>query len=397
VRDFAHASNAERVAALLRQSHLNVLYYTAMPRTIPPFRADMVGSLLRPAPLRHARERRANGEITTEELRVIEDREIATIIARQAEIGLALATDGELRRSRWQYDFFWHLTGVERVVRDQGSSFRGVQSRPEGAFVSGKLDFPADHPMLGHFKFLAAHTEATPKMTLPSPLVLHFRRGRAGISRDAYPDIDGYFDDLARCYRKAVRAFYAAGCRYLQLDDTVWAHLGSQREIVLARERGEDVGALPGRYAQLLNRVLADKPADMVITTHSCHGNFRSSWQSEGSYEAIAELLLGGVDYDGYFLEYDSARAGGFEPLRFLPRGKKMVVLGLVTTKTGMLERKDDIKRRLDAAAKVAPLDQLCLSPQCGFASTEEGNTLTEDEQWAKLRMIVELTDEIWG
>ena len=251
--------------------------------------------------------------------------------------------------------------------------------------------------MLEHFKFLKARTKATPKMTIPSPSVLHFRRGRAGISKDVYPDMDGYFDDLANCYRKAVRALYDAGCRYLQFDDTVWAHLGSENELNQARDRGEDVSTLPGTYAKVINRALSEKPADMVITTHSCRGNFRSSWQSEGTYEAIAELLLAGVNYDGYFLEYDTARAGGFEPLRFLPTGDKRVVLGLVTTKTGALEKKDDIKRRIDEAAKFAPLDQFCLSPQCGFASTEEGNILAEEEQWAKLRMIVELADEVWG
>jgi 5-methyltetrahydropteroyltriglutamate--homocysteine methyltransferase len=357
----------------------------------------MVGSLLRTAPLKEARARRERGEINAEELRVVEDEEIEKVIAKQAETGLKLATDGEFRRSRWQYDFFWHLTGVEQVTRVEGSHFHGVKSRPEGTFIGGELDFPSDHPMIAHFKFLKAHTSATPKMTIPSPSVLHFRRGRGGISQDVYSDMEEYFADLAACYVKALQAFYDAGCRYLQFDDTVWAHLGSDDELAKARARGEDIGRLPSIYAKVINRALSSKPADMIVTTHSCRGNFRSSWQSEGTYESIAELLLGGVQYDGYFLEYDSARSGGFEPLRFLPKGHKTVVLGLVTTKTGVLESRDQIRRQLDQALKFVPLEQVCLSPQCGFASTEEGNILSENEQWAKLRMIVELADEIWG
>ena len=366
-------------------------------RTTPPFRADHVGSLLRSAPLKDARARREKGEITAGQLAAVEDREIERIVARQQSIGLKLATDGEQRRSRWQYDFFWNLTGVEQIVRDEGSHFHGVASRPEGTHVTGKLDFPADHPMLAHFSFLKERTRATPKMCIPSPSVLHFRRGRAGISREAYPNLDAYFNDLANVYRKAIRAFYDAGCRYLQFDDTVWAHLGSDDQLRQASERGEDIKRLPHTYAKVINAALAAKPADMTITTHSCRGNFRSAWQSEGTYEPIAELLLSGVNYDGYFLEYDTARSGGFEPLRFLPKGRKTVVLGLVTSKSGTLEQKDAIKRRIDEAAKYVSLDQLCLSPQCGFASSEEGNLLAEDEQWAKLAMVVEIADEVWG
>jgi 5-methyltetrahydropteroyltriglutamate--homocysteine methyltransferase len=233
-------------------------------------------------------------------------------------------------------------------------------------------------------------------MTIPSPSVMHFRGGRGTISTTAYPEMGAFFDDLGTLYGKAIRAFYDAGCRYLQLDDTVWAYLCSKEELEKAKARGEDVGKLPGIYARTINTALKSKPADMTITTHVCRGNFRSRWIAEGGYEPVAEQLLGGVDYDGFFLEYDSDRAGGLEPLRFLPKGKKRVVVGLVTSKTGALEKKDDIKRRLDEAAKYAPLDQLCLSPQCGFASTEEGNVLTEDEQWAKLRLIVEIAREVW-
>ena len=362
----------------------------------PPFRADMVGSLLRTQPLKEARAKHEKGEITPDQLKAVEDGEIRKIIARQADVGLELATDGEFRRSWWHFDFFWHLTGCERVVLDHGIQFHGVQTKPESLKVTGKLDFPADHPMLEHFKFLKANTKATPKMTIPSPAVMHFRGGRAAISPSAYPEMGAYFDDLARLYGKAIKAFYDAGCRYLQLDDTVWAYLCSKEQMDQARQRGEEVDKLAGIYAKTINAALKSKPADMVVTTHVCRGNFRSTWISEGGYEPVAELLLGGIDYDGYFLEYDTERAGGLEPLRFLPKGHKRVVVGLVTSKSGALEKKDDIQRRLDEAAKYAPLDQLCLSPQCGFASTEEGNVLTEDQQWAKLAMIVDVAREVW-
>ena len=367
-----------------------------MQTTTPPFRADMVGSLLRTAPLKDARAKREKALTNPDQLKKIEDEEIRKIIKKQEEVGLQLATDGEFRRSWWHFDFFWHLTGCERVVIDHGIQFHGVQTKPESLKVTGKLDFPADHPMLEHFKFLKANTKLVPKMTIPSPAVMHFRGGRNAISQQAYPDMGAYFDDLAKIYGKAIKAFYAAGCRYLQLDDTVWAYLCSKEQLTEARARGEDADKLAGLYAKIINAALKSKPADMTITTHVCRGNFRSTWISEGGYEPVAEQLLGGIAYDGYFLEYDTERAGGLEPLRFLPKGKKRVVVGLVTSKSGTLEKKDDIKRRLDEAAKYAPLDQLCLSPQCGFASTEEGNVLTEDQQWAKLKMIVDISREVW-
>ncbi len=367
-----------------------------MPTTNPPFRADMVGSLLRTPALKDARARREKGQITPAELAKVEDEEIRKIIRKQEEVGLQLATDGEFRRSWWHFDFFWMLEGCERIVLDHGIQFHGVQTKPESVRVAGRIGFPADHPMLGHFRFLKANTKAVPKMTIPSPSVLHFRGGRASISKDAYPSLDAYFDDLGKTWGKAVKAFYDAGCRYLQFDDTVWAYLCSKEQRDMVRARGENPDELPAIYARTINTALKSKPADMTITTHVCRGNFRSTWISEGGYEPVAELLLGGVDYDGYFLEYDTERAGGLEPLRFLPKGKKRVVVGLVTSKRGTLERKDDIKRRLDEAAKYAPLDQLCLSPQCGFASTEEGNVLTEEQQWAKLAMIVDIAREVW-
>jgi 5-methyltetrahydropteroyltriglutamate--homocysteine methyltransferase len=250
--------------------------------------------------------------------------------------------------------------------------------------------------MLEHFRFVKAHTRVMPKMCIPAPPVMHFRLPKDGIPKSVYPDIDNYFADLGATYAKAVKAFYDAGCRYLQFDDTVWAYLCSPEEMAAARERMPMADNLPQIYQDVINTALKAKPADMTITTHVCRGNFKSTWVAEGGYEPVAERLLGAVNYDGYFLEYDTDRAGGLEPLRFLPKGRKRVVVGLVTSKSGTLEKKEDIKRRLDEAAKYAPLEQLCLSPQCGFASTEEGNILTEDQQWAKLRMIVEVAREVW-
>ena len=367
-----------------------------MKRTKPPFRADHVGSFLRPAALKEARTKREKGAITAAELKAVEDREIEKVIKRQEELGLQLATDGEFRRSWWHFDFLGRLDGVEIYEAEQGIQFRGVQTKAQGLRIVGKVGF-SDHPMLAHFKFLKAHSKVTPKMTIPAPPVLHFRLAKDGIKRGVYPDLDGFFQDLGNAYKQAVKAFYDAGCRYLQFDDTVWAYLCSQEELRKARERMSNVDQLQSIYARVINTALEAKPADMIITTHVCRGNFRSTWISEGGYEPVAETLLGKVNYDGYFLEYDTERAGGFEPLRFLPKGNKVVVLGLVTSKSGTLEKKDDVKRRIEEAAKFAPLEQFCLSPQCGFASTEEGNVLAEEEQWAKLRMIVELADKVWG
>jgi 5-methyltetrahydropteroyltriglutamate--homocysteine methyltransferase len=367
-----------------------------MPRTKPPFRADMVGSLLRPTSLKEARANRAAGFITPEALREVEDHEIEKILRRQEEIGLQSATDGEFRRSWWHFDFLANLEGCQLVQLDHGIQFHGVQTKAETVNVVGKVGFPADHPMLAHFRFLKAHTTLVPKMTIPSPSVLHFRSGYNAI-KAVYPDIDQFFDDLGTAYQKAVLAFYEAGCRYLQFDDTVWAYLCSAEQLEQARARGDDVDRLQERYARTINKALAVKPADMTITMHVCRGNFRSTWISEGGYEPVAETLLHKLNIDGYFLEYDTDRAGGFEPLRFLPKGNKMVVLGLITSKSGTLEKKDDVKRRIEEATKYVALDQLCLSPQCGFASTEEGNILTEDAQWAKLSLIVETAREVWG
>jgi 5-methyltetrahydropteroyltriglutamate--homocysteine methyltransferase len=365
-------------------------------RTKPPFRADHVGSILRTAPIKDAREKHEKGEVNAAQLKEVEDREIEKIIKKQEEIGLKLATDGEFRRSWWHFDFFGMLDGVEIYQLDHGIQFQGVETKPRSIRVTGKIDF-SNHPMIEHFKFLKAHTKVTPKMTIPAPSVMHFRLEPNAVAKSAYPSRDAIFDDLAGAYQKAVKAFYAAGCRYLQFDDTAWAYLCSQEELKKAKDRGLDVDHLQETYTRCINKALEAKPTDMTITTHVCRGNFRSTFISSGGYEPVAENLLAKCNYDGYFLEYDTDRAGGFEPLRFLPKGNKIVVLGLVTSKSGRLEPRADIHRRIDEAAKIVPRDQLCLSPQCGFASTEEGNVLAADEQWAKLRMIVELAEEMWG
>jgi methionine synthase II (cobalamin-independent) len=365
-------------------------------RTKPPFRADHVGSILRTAPVKQARALREKGEITPAQLKAVEDREIEKIIKKQEEVGLQLATDGEFRRAWWHFDFFSMLDGVELYELDHGIQFQGVQTKMQSIKVTGKIGF-SNHPMLEHFKFLKAHTKVMPKMTIPAPSVMHFRLEPGAVSKDFYASRDAIFDDLAMAYQKAIMAFYDAGCRYLQWDDTAWAYLCSKDELKKAKDRGLDVDHLQETYTKCINKALEAKPADMTITTHVCRGNFRSTWISSGGYEPVAANMLGKCNYDGYFLEYDSERAGGFEPLRFLPKGNKIIVLGLVTSKSGRLEPRDDLKKRIDEAAKIVPLEQLALSPQCGFASTEEGNVLAEEEQWAKLKMIVELSKEVWG
>jgi 5-methyltetrahydropteroyltriglutamate--homocysteine methyltransferase len=364
-------------------------------RASPPFRADHVGSLLRTPAITRARAQHARGQIGTAHLKAIEDDEIEKIIAKQRDVGLRSATDGEYRRAWWHFDFFGQLDGVELRDASSGIQFQGTQTKAQAPHIVSALGFPQNHPMLDHFRFLRSHTDATAKMTIPSPNVLHFRL--ASVDKALYPDRDALFAALAETYRQAVRAFYDTGCRYLQFDDTAWAYLCSMDEVEKARERGTDVDHLAHSYARMINDVLAAKPKDMTITTHVCRGNFRSTWITSGGYEPVAEVLFGGCNYDGYFLEYDSDRAGGFEPLRFFPKGNKQLVLGLVTSKSGRLEPRDEIKRRIEEASKYVALEQLCLSPQCGFASTEEGNVLAEDEQWAKLRMIVELAEEVWG
>ena len=367
-----------------------------MPRTKPPFRADHVGSLLRPAALKQARAKRERGEITAEELKTIEDREIEAVIRKQEEAGLRSVTDGEFRRAFWNYDFLGQLDGVEAYLGERKIKFQGPQPKPMMLRVIGKLGGYRAHPMIEHFKFVAAHAKATPKMTVPSPSSLHFRYGRDAVPVEIYPDMDDFYRDLGEGYRKALRAFSDAGCRYLQLDEVNFTYLCDPKLRAFVANRGEDPETLPHVYARMINAALSDVAPDVTKAMHLCRGNFQSTFVASGGYEPVAEILFNEINIDAYFMEYDSDRAGGFAPLRFVPKGK-MVVLGLVTSKSGTLESKDELKRRIDQAARYIDLDQLCLSPQCGFASTEEGNILAEDEQWAKLRRIVEVADEVWG
>ncbi len=366
-----------------------------MQRTKPPFRADHVGSLLRPSALKQARERRAKGEISAAELKTVEDREIENAIRKQEAVGLQSITDGEFRRSWWHLDFLWGLDGVERHVMDTGIAFAAVTTRNEGVKVIGKIGF-SNHPMIEHFKFLKAHTSRTPKMTIPAPSAIYGRPNATPIDRSIYPNLDNFFADLGQAYKKAVRAFADAGCRYLQLDEVFIAMLCDPHYRQQMRDRGDDPDALGPLYGDLINTAISDIPPEMTVTMHLCRGNYKSTFMGTGGYEAEQEVLFDRIKVHGYFMEYDSERAGGFEPLRRLSKGR-LAVLGLVTTKTGTLESKDAIKRRLEEAAKFAELDQLCLSPQCGFASTEEGNILAEEQQWAKLAMIGEVAREVWG
>jgi 5-methyltetrahydropteroyltriglutamate--homocysteine methyltransferase len=369
----------------------------SMQRSKPPFRADHVGSLLRPARLKEARAKHERGEIDDAALKEIEDREIEAVIAKQEAAGLRSATDGEFRRASWQTDFLVALDGVEAYHGERKMLFKGPQPRPILLRLRHKLGGPfRGHPMLDHFKFVAAHTKVTAKMTIPSPSTLHFRYGRDAVPKSLYPDMEEFYRDLGETYRKVVRAFADAGCRYLQLDEVNLAYLCDPALREQVRGRGDDPDTLPFVYADMINAAISDIPADMTITMHLCRGNFRSSFVASGGYDPIAEILFNKIKVHGYFMEYDSERAGSFSPLRFVPPDKT-VVLGLVTSKTGTLESKDTIKRRIDEATEFLRLEQLCLSPQCGFASTEEGNILGEEEQWAKLRMIVQVAQEVWG
>ena len=367
-------------------------------RTTPPFRADHVGSLLRPAPLREAREKHSRGEIGADALKAIEDREIENAIRKQEAVGLKAVTDGEFRRKSWNYDFLERLQGVESYAGERKIKFQtqGPQPRAVLLRVVDRLGGYTPHPMVEHFKFLKAHAQAMPKVTIPSPSSLHFRYGRDAVPEGIYPSMDDFYRDLGESYRKVVHAFADAGCRYLQLDEVNLAYLCDPSLRGHISARGEDPAQLPAIYAGMINAAIADIPSDMTVTMHLCRGNFRSNFVASGGYEPVAELLFSAIAVNGYFMEYDSDRAGGFEPLRFVPKNKT-VVLGIVTSKSGALENKDDIKRRIEEATKYVPLDQLCLSPQCGFASTEEGNVLSEDEQWAKLRLVVEIAEEVWG
>ena len=369
-----------------------------------PFRADHVGSLLRPAELKTARARFARNEISASELKAIEDQAIKRLIAKQESIGLKSITDGEFRRENWSLDFFTGLDGIKVVLmatapRAHGGSTE-ISNTLKVATVSKKLGTTSgSHPMIEHFKFLKANTHATAKITIPCPTMLTSasRDWKPVVANSPYKDLDALYEDLGATYKKLIQSFYDAGCRYLQLDDVNMSYLcdAKMREQITAR--GEKPEEVLKRWVKVLNVAIGGRPADMAITTHICRGNFKSAWFASGGYEPIAETLFNELNYDGYFLEYDTDRAGGFEPLRFVPKGDKRIVLGLMTTKTGSLEASDLIKSRIDGATKFVNLNQLCLSPQCGFASHEDGNLLSEDEQWAKLGQIVSIAKDIWA
>jgi 5-methyltetrahydropteroyltriglutamate--homocysteine methyltransferase len=369
-------------------------------RTRPPFRADHVGSLLRPPALLRAREDRAAGRITPAELRGVEDEAIRDVVRMQEEIGLQSATDGEFRRTSWHMDFIYQLGGVRQTDEKLTVRFYNDQGTLEFASAALQVHEPItlQETIFGDaFAFLKQEaTAAVPKLTIPSPSMVHYRGGRAAIDKQVYPDLDGFWHDLSAAYAEEVRRLAELGCTYLQFDDTSLAYLNDPKQREMMAAQGGDAEHQHERYIRQINAALAGRPASMAVTTHMCRGNFRSSWAASGGYDFVAEALFTQLDVDGFFLEYDDERSGGFAPLRFVPPGK-MVVLGLVTTKRGELESKDDLKRRIDEASQYVPLDQLCLSPQCGFSSTVDGNTLTFDEQVAKLSLIAETAREVWG
>jgi 5-methyltetrahydropteroyltriglutamate--homocysteine methyltransferase len=369
-------------------------------RSAPPFRADHVGSLLRPPRLLAAREAFASGAIDAPHLRAVEDEAIADVVAMQADAGLQSATDGEFRRASWHMDFIYQLGGISKAPGNLAVKFRNAEGTIE--FTPAALQV-GDRIKLEHtifaddFSYLqSVVASVTPKLTIPSPNMVHYRGGPASIDHDVYPEMEEFWADLSAAYAEQVRRLGAMGCTYLQLDDTSLAYLNDPAQRAEIAQRGEDAEHLHLRYIKQVNNAIAGRPPGMAVTTHLCRGNFRSSWAAEGGYDFVAEALFSELAVDGFFLEYDDERSGGFEPLRFVPKGK-MVVLGLVTTKRGELENPDALKRRIDEAATYVPLDQLCLSPQCGFSSTVEGNVLTADEQAAKLRLIVSVAADVWG
>jgi 5-methyltetrahydropteroyltriglutamate--homocysteine methyltransferase len=375
---------------------------TAGRRTTPPFRADHVGSLLRPPHLMRAREEFAAGRVTGDELRAIEDDAIRDVVKMQHDVGLQSATDGEFRRATWHMDFIYQLGGVEKTppgdITVQFHNANGdIEFKPASIHIGKKVHL--DHTIFeSDFAFLrdTVAPEQTAKLTIPSPSMVHYRGGAAAIDREVYPDLELFWSDLSQAYADQVNAVYELGCRYLQFDDTSLAYLNDPSQRAEMAGKGEDAEHLHEKYIRNINRALANRPEGLAVTTHMCRGNFRSSWVAEGGYDFVAEALFGELAVDGFFLEYDDARSGGFEPLRFVPRGK-LVVLGLVTTKRGALEQKDELKRRIEEASKFVAVEQLCLSPQCGFSSTVEGNALSYEEEVAKLELIVETAAEVWG
>ena len=372
-------------------------------RTTPPFRADHVGSLLRPPELRKARDDRAAGRISAEELRAIEDTAIASVVQMQRDVGLQTATDGEFRRTTWHMDFIYQLGGIGSAT-DENLKVQFFNQDGTLEFTSAALKVnrrvALDHTIFGddfeYLKGLTDGTASTPKLTIPSPSMVHYRGGPAAIDPNVYPDVEEFWSDLSAAYADQVRRVAELGCTYLQFDDTSLAYLNDPAQRKLLTDRGDDAEHMHLRYIRQINAALAGRPEGLVVTTHMCRGNYQSSWAASGGYDFVAEALFNELGVDGFFLEYDDARSGGFEPLRFVPKGK-LVVLGLVTTKRGELESKDELKRRIEEASKFVPLEQLCLSPQCGFSSTVEGNLLSYDQEVAKLSRIVETAHEVWG
>jgi 5-methyltetrahydropteroyltriglutamate--homocysteine methyltransferase len=366
-------------------------------RTAPPFRADHVGSLLRPAELHEARAKAKRGEISAEQLRAVQDRHIREAVAKQESVGMQLVTDGEFRRDWWHIDFIHGFDGVELAAGDAygDAKFKNTEEQPP--FMTVKSRIRRTKPsMLEHFKFLKSVAKRTPKFTMPSPAMLHARGDRASLKK-TYPDLDEFWADLTQAYREEIADLYKAGCRYLQIDDTTIAMWGDPKVQEQFRKLGDDPKRDAAMYADAVNAAIRDVPEDMTVAIHTCRGNFKSTWLASGAYaDFVAERVFTGLDVDAFFLEYDTERAGGFEPLRYVPKGKT-VVLGLVSSKVPELEKKDELKRRIDAAAKFVPLENLCLSPQCGFSSTHHGNKLTADDQWRKLGLVLEVSKSVWG
>jgi 5-methyltetrahydropteroyltriglutamate--homocysteine methyltransferase len=363
-----------------------------------PYRADHVGSLLRPPEVHEARHKFFQEKsISREELTEVEDKAINDLVKFQQDVGLKVVTDGEQRRSFWHYDFMGALTGFDLEEREEGVQFHGVKLRPIFPVINDILDFPDDHPMLEHFKYLAKHTNVQPKISIPGPSCCHFRTAKADIHPKEYQDLDRLFADLAKTYAKAVKAFYDVGCRYLQMDDIFFAYLCDPKHRAAKAAEGTDPDWLIDRYAWTMHEAIKDRPADMKIGMHLCRGNFKSTWAAEGAYDPAADAVFNKTGVDIYFMEYDSERAGGLSPLRLLPKGKKRVHPGFITTKTGELEKLDDLKRKFDEASIYADLEQLGIAPQCGFSSTEEGNNITYDDQKRKLELVVKTAEAIWG
>lgn len=368
-----------------------------MAKLNPPFRADQVGSLLRPQVIHAAREKAASGQMSRAELREIEDGEIARVVKKQEEVGLQGITDGEFRRAFFHLDFLEQLDGVtvDGMIEASSGAAETVHFTPPKLSVTGKLAH-AKNIQVDDFNYLKSQVSLTSKVAIPSPTMVHFRGGRAAIDITSYPDMDQFFEDLAQCYRNEIAALYDAGCRYIQMDDTNLAYLCDPKMRQGAVERGDDPNELPRTYAALINSALRDRPDDLTVGVHLCRGNFRSTWFAEGSYEPVAEVLFNELNVDAYFLEYDDERSGDFAPLRFVP-SNKAVVLGIISTKVAELEPEAELTQRINEAAAYVPLEQLCLSPQCGFSSTVHGNEITEDDQWRKLELVVNTARTVWG